>query len=331
MAETARRTLGSVRLLEVNADPDGGITAPKGSVAFDSANGDAYQNTDGATAWDALGGGGAAAGDGGGYILSYGADISTLGFHPAANGEASATQIATATVASELVAPEDGTITALGWTSTAADATTDVKIVVNGTPGSVIDLTGATGVVTGLAIAVSAGDRIAIEVDAGATPRTSTWTAFLGTGGAKIHQIVSTTDTAVTTTATTIPNDNTTPTISEGAQWTTLSITTKEAGSLLHLTANLYVSNTTNVVMTMAVFDDANVCIGTAAETCDSNASPGMLTVDIPAFAHGAAGVQVYKVRVGPTGGTMTLNGIGGVGRYNGTLASTIIATEYEN
>lgn len=44
-------TLGNVQLLEVNSNPDGADSAPLGSMAYDSANGTCYQNTDGGTTW----------------------------------------------------------------------------------------------------------------------------------------------------------------------------------------------------------------------------------------------------------------------------------------
>ena len=46
-----RQTVGNVHLLEVDADPNGNATAPKGSLALDSTNGKHWLNTDGATTW----------------------------------------------------------------------------------------------------------------------------------------------------------------------------------------------------------------------------------------------------------------------------------------
>lgn len=51
MAVLHRGTLGNTHLLEVNASPDGSDTAPRGSLATDSANGRLWVNTDGSTAW----------------------------------------------------------------------------------------------------------------------------------------------------------------------------------------------------------------------------------------------------------------------------------------
>jgi hypothetical protein len=51
MAVKAQRTVGRILLMEVDADPSGSITAPRGSLASDSTSGKLYQNTDGGTTW----------------------------------------------------------------------------------------------------------------------------------------------------------------------------------------------------------------------------------------------------------------------------------------
>lgn len=51
MAVKHRITLGNIQLLEVDANPQGAVTAPKGSAAFDATNAKSYQNLDGSTQW----------------------------------------------------------------------------------------------------------------------------------------------------------------------------------------------------------------------------------------------------------------------------------------
>jgi len=51
MAVLHRQTVGNVYLLEVDADPNGNVTAPKGSLALDSTNGKSWTNTDAGTTW----------------------------------------------------------------------------------------------------------------------------------------------------------------------------------------------------------------------------------------------------------------------------------------
>ena len=51
MAILHRKTLGNIWMLELNASPNGSITAPLGSIAMDSTNGKFWQNTDAGTTW----------------------------------------------------------------------------------------------------------------------------------------------------------------------------------------------------------------------------------------------------------------------------------------
>ena len=51
MAVVHKQAFGNVLHLEVDANPDGSISAPKTSTAHDSTNGKFYVNTDGATTW----------------------------------------------------------------------------------------------------------------------------------------------------------------------------------------------------------------------------------------------------------------------------------------
>lgn len=51
MAVLARITIGDLQILDVDADPNGSVTASKGSIASDTTNAKVYQNADGATLW----------------------------------------------------------------------------------------------------------------------------------------------------------------------------------------------------------------------------------------------------------------------------------------
>ena len=51
MAIVAQRTVGDILVMQVDADPNGSVTAPKGSLASDSVAAKLYQNTDGGTTW----------------------------------------------------------------------------------------------------------------------------------------------------------------------------------------------------------------------------------------------------------------------------------------
>lgn len=51
MAVIAQITVGHIRILDVNANPNGTVSAPKGSLASDETTATLYINTDGAMAW----------------------------------------------------------------------------------------------------------------------------------------------------------------------------------------------------------------------------------------------------------------------------------------
>lgn len=56
MAILHKITVGDLLVLQVDADPNGGVAAPKGSLAMDSVNGTMHRNTDGSTTWEAVSG-----------------------------------------------------------------------------------------------------------------------------------------------------------------------------------------------------------------------------------------------------------------------------------
>ncbi len=51
MAVIARITVGRIQILDVDANPNGTATAPKGSIAADNVNATLWQNVDGASLW----------------------------------------------------------------------------------------------------------------------------------------------------------------------------------------------------------------------------------------------------------------------------------------
>jgi len=116
MAILNRSRLGGVRLYEVDADPDGSLAAPKGSFALDSVNGVAYVNTNGSTAWMALGAGG------GGYV--YGVSARHIGsWYPGSisNGPlAGSGNYSNWLCASKLIVPNTTTLSGLAINVTSA-------------------------------------------------------------------------------------------------------------------------------------------------------------------------------------------------------------------
>jgi hypothetical protein len=56
MAVIAQITVGHIRIMDVNANPNGTVSAPKGSLASDEVAAILYINTDGAMAWSPVSG-----------------------------------------------------------------------------------------------------------------------------------------------------------------------------------------------------------------------------------------------------------------------------------
>ena len=54
MAVLAKVTVGGVLILEVDASPNGSVTAPKGTLAIEKVTPAYWINTDGATTWTQL-------------------------------------------------------------------------------------------------------------------------------------------------------------------------------------------------------------------------------------------------------------------------------------
>lgn len=116
-----------------------------------------------------------------GYALSWGANMGSASNNALANGIATAASPgASFDHRTEHTVPKAGTVVALAWNTQLADATTDIKIHKNndGSPITV-DLTGASGAVSGLSLAVAAGDQLAIEFDAGTAPALGTYVVYI--------------------------------------------------------------------------------------------------------------------------------------------------------
>lgn len=121
-----------------------------------------------------------------GYVLHYGASVTTAGRHFHPNGTPTETSVvndATIDYAVEHMVPAACTDKALAWNTQAADATTDFKIVKNGSVVETVTLDAATGVWTTGGTSYAAGDQVAIEFDAGTGPQGSNVTLEMSLRG----------------------------------------------------------------------------------------------------------------------------------------------------
>lgn len=108
-------------------------------------------------------------------IGAYGANMAgaDVGKHLEAQSTSGGAKAAALSSDNSIEAPFDGTIRKLAWSSVAADATTQLKINIAGVVASTHLLTGTAGVLT-IAVAVLAGELVAVEFDAGTGPGRTT-------------------------------------------------------------------------------------------------------------------------------------------------------------
>ena len=129
---------------------------------------------------------------------------------------------------------------------------------------------------------------------------------------------------AVSTSTTTIPNDDTIPQKTEGAEFMTLTITPKSATSKLIFNVGLIGEGTTAGVGIVALFQDAT----SDALTCTFSSIEGNGTIHNLILSHqmtsGTTSATTFKVRAGSQSGTFTFNGISGSRKGGGVMSSFI-------
>lgn len=137
---------------------------------------------------------------------------------------------------------------------------------------------------------------------------------------------------AVATGTTTIPDDDTIPQNTEGDQYMSLSITPKNANNILEIKVTGFWHNSSGnaFYLIAALFQDTTVnALAAAGYILNSPNANNQVT-----FTHtmtaGTTSATTFKLRAGGTQpGTTTLNGIGGARRFGGTMASSMVITEY--
>ncbi len=149
--------------------------------------------------------------------------------------------------------------------------------------------------------------------------------------GTKLLQRVSMQTGTVGTTMASIPDDNTIPQITEGVEFMTLNITPKSASSTLVIEVTTHASSSLVSNIGAALFRDSN-----SDALAASYISVAVLgSAESMRFSHtttsGSISPTTFRVRIGGSGvlATTTFNGVGGVGRYGGKIASGITIYEY--
>ena len=128
---------------------------------------------------------------------------------------------------------------------------------------------------------------------------------------------------------TVIPLDDTIPQQTEGEQIITNVITPKDASNSLVIECSGYFGSSTNNTCTMALFQDATAnALAATSETVAASNHVFSLNLRHEMLA-GTTSATTFKIRIGPTSGTMYANGIG-TGRIFGGLANVRLRiTEY--
>ncbi len=112
---------------------------------------------------------------GGSATLAWGGKLTAAGKFARVNGTPTTASVNSLDVDSEHISLGTGMLVALSWNSTGADATTVIKIHINGVVQETITLTGLSGTDLTLSTSVVSGDKIAIEYDSGTAPGDSAW------------------------------------------------------------------------------------------------------------------------------------------------------------
>jgi len=145
-----------------------------------------------------------------------------------------------------------------------------------------------------------------------------------------IVSVVSSTTSAVSTTTTQIPWDDTIPQSTEGGFVTSLSHAPAAATNLLMVIGWVFVYSTVTayVAATLIRSDSVN------ARAAETFMTPGEIVTPCviqPFFAAGAVTARTWTLRVGlDRAGTATINGIGGGRRYGTTPKSGLLLIEIE-
>ena len=200
-------------------------------------------------------------------------------------------------------------------TLNADGASKDIKFQANGVEKASISSTGAF-TSTSIDATKLSGDLPAID-----------GSSLTGVG--KVLQVVNFQTGAVATGTTILPDDDTIPQITEGTEFMTLAITPTNVSNTLIIEVVTLSTTSIGAWLAAALFQDtaANALAASFGYTPTS-------TGDVNhTFTHkmtaGTTSATTFRVRVGnDRAGTVTFNGLGGLRKYGGTLASSITITE---
>ena len=151
--------------------------------------------------------------------------------------------------------------------------------------------------------------------------------AVTGAGGGKVLQFASDQSTN-TTSSTTIPQDSTAPTISEGAEVFSISFTPTASTSSLLIQASFQLASNANAKYAVwALFEDST-CIGAWSDQIDFS-NNGMVASFNVVRSASSTSARTYSVRAGVTSGTIYIGDIY-QNNYGGLNANYMTIQEME-
>ena len=115
-----------------------------------------------------------------GYVFtSWGANLQNAGRYPRINGVSNEAEIAGLGIDASAQIPADGTIDTLTYYMDTGDNTTVFKIIKNGAVAHTFTCDAAYGRETGIGVAVSTGDNVALRYDSGMKPAGGIYSMYI--------------------------------------------------------------------------------------------------------------------------------------------------------
>lgn len=214
-----------------------------------------------------------------------------------------------------------------------AAASDDVDTINGGQDGQVIFLLAANGA---RSVILKSGTGNIVTPHAGNLALSTITPTLLRYNGTAWRPLIAgipvrTTNSAVATTTTQIPYDDSMPQNTEGTEVMSQPYTASSAASVLKVDVVCNLANSSGAAAcTAALFQDSAADAKGAAGAEGSAGGVPFQIVFTTYVTAGTTSSTTLKVRVGPSSATtLTFNGSGGARRYGGVMASSITITEF--
>lgn len=146
-------------------------------------------------------------------------------------------------------------------------------------------------------------------------------------GHGTVAQVVSNTQTAYSSSASTIPNDNTIPQNTEGVEILSVAITPTSASSIIRINVHANIGAAATGVGSAALFVDTTANALAASMSYILGGAMGGVDLVYEVSA-GSTSARTYKVRVGLASGTVYVNGDNTARIFGGVAVSSLTVTE---